>query len=193
MDEMNKMDSRTERDYKLDAGLFDDLREYFEQRSDVKDGSYGVPHANEEMNLLSRLNDCVLAALAEPAPNARKQVRNVCCGLVPDGKALCGDCPKLRRDTDGPIDPDARRFATSTPEEAPSEVCCGDFAKCRRPCTPRGIELGKQIEEDRQRYMRDEYVALRAKSCPECGNAESYYWLKSSGRCEGCGFHWGKN
>lgn len=31
---------------------------------------------------------------------------------------------------------------------------------------------------------------LRGKSCPNCGSA-GYYWLRSSGRCTDCGFHWG--
>jgi len=30
------------------------------------------------------------------------------------------------------------------------------------------------------------------KACPKC-RSERYYWLKSSGRCFECGFHWGMN
>lgn len=33
-------------------------------------------------------------------------------------------------------------------------------------------------------------LSLRGKECPECGSP-AYYWLKSSGRCTDCGFHWG--
>ncbi len=35
--------------------LLDELDEYLEQREDVRDGSDGVPQANEEMNLLTSL------------------------------------------------------------------------------------------------------------------------------------------
>lgn len=32
------------------------------------------------------------------------------------------------------------------------ELCCQDFASCRRPCTPRGIELGKSIQKSADKY-----------------------------------------
>lgn len=37
-----------------------------------------------------------------------------------------------------------------------TEPCCGNFATCRKACTPRGIEVGRQNEEARQRFIRDE-------------------------------------
>lgn len=32
---------------------------------------------------------------------------------------------------------------------------------------------------------------LRQPKCPNCGDRERYYYLKSSGRCAACDFHWG--
>ena len=87
-----------------------------------------------------------LAALAQPAPNAESHQRQ-------------------ERDAWDAVKRDHDNAAIARAEEAPSEAlhngaqpCCGDFAKCSRPCTPRGIELGKQIEEARQRYIGDGYV-----------------------------------
>lgn len=48
---------------------------------------------------------------------------------------------------------------------------------------------GSALPKDGQASARND-TALRSKACPECAS-ESYYWLKSSGRCASCGFHWG--
>jgi hypothetical protein len=40
-------------------GLLGDIREYFEHRSDVKDGDYGVPEPNEEMKMLQRMDEVI--------------------------------------------------------------------------------------------------------------------------------------
>lgn len=37
--------------------LLDELLDYFSDRQDVVDGSYGEPHPNREMQILTRLND----------------------------------------------------------------------------------------------------------------------------------------
>lgn len=41
----------------IPADLLDDLIEYFDQRADVVDGSYGEPHPNREMQILQRLKE----------------------------------------------------------------------------------------------------------------------------------------
>lgn len=38
-------------------GLLDDLETYFDKRSDVVDGSYGIPEPNEAMQFLSRIKE----------------------------------------------------------------------------------------------------------------------------------------
>jgi uncharacterized protein (DUF983 family) len=46
-------------------------------------------------------------------------------------------------------------------------------------------------EKDKERAQEAaREMALRGRECPQCGSG-SYYWLKSSGRCTDCGFHWG--
>lgn len=46
-------------------------------------------------------------------------------------------------------------------------------------------------ENDKQRAQEIAHEQrLRGRECPHC-NSPDYYWLKSSGRCTDCGFHWG--
>lgn len=47
--------------------------------------------------------------------------------------------------------------------------------------------------EQAEAAKRNEQLAkdpLRSFFCPNC-KAGTYYWMESSGRCTGCGFHWG--
>jgi hypothetical protein len=47
------------RTFTISEALLDELKDYFENRQDVRDGSYGEQVANEEMSLLLRLEeDC---------------------------------------------------------------------------------------------------------------------------------------
>lgn len=39
------------------AAILDDIEDYLQDREDVRDGSYGESHANEEMQLLARLRE----------------------------------------------------------------------------------------------------------------------------------------
>lgn len=44
--------------------------------------------------------------------------------------------------------------APANETNAVDELCCQDFTNCRKPCTPRGIELGQKIAEARQQYSQ---------------------------------------
>jgi hypothetical protein len=45
------------RTFTISEALLDELKDYFDNRQDVRDGSYGEPVANEEMFLLMRLEE----------------------------------------------------------------------------------------------------------------------------------------
>ena len=49
---------------------------------------------------------------------------------------------------------------------------------------------GPLLEHTDTREKEAMIELLHGKVCPHCGS-EHYYWLKSSGRCSACGFHWG--
>ena len=40
-------------------GIMNEIEEYFDARSDVVDGSYGIPEANEEMRMLQETRDAI--------------------------------------------------------------------------------------------------------------------------------------
>jgi len=52
--------------------------------------------------------------------------------------------------------------ALARPETQEAQACCQDFESCRRPCTPRGVELGKSIQ-----VAADKYAAGPAISAPD--------------------------
>lgn len=61
----------TAREQALEVALRS-AREYFDQRSDVRDGDYGVPEANEEMRLLTEID----AALALPPDDGWRPIES---------------------------------------------------------------------------------------------------------------------
>ena len=51
------------------------------------------------------------------------------------------------------------------PEQEPVEVCCGDYHKCSKPCTPRGRYYGEKLAPKRP------WVGLTDDEVFECENS----------------------
>jgi hypothetical protein len=75
------------RTFTISEALLDELKDYFENRQDVCDGSYGEPVANEEMFLLMRLEeDC--RPLPDAAPRVSPQGESTTADREPAAAAL---------------------------------------------------------------------------------------------------------
>lgn len=48
------------------------------------------------------------------------------------------------------------------PAQEPVEVCCGDYHKCSKPCTPRGRYYGEKLAPQRP------WVGLTAQEAADC-------------------------
>jgi hypothetical protein len=56
------------RTFTISEALLDELKDYFENRQDVSDGSYGEQVANTEMSLLLRLEEDCRPLVKGPDP-----------------------------------------------------------------------------------------------------------------------------